>query len=83
MEFLTTIFKLILSIIFDVTDFFVGRIPVFGTLFDIFGGILAVYLWGGLGSIQFLEIIDLTDQLDGFIPTVTLAGIAAILFNRE
>lgn len=81
MGIITTIIKLILSITFDVADFFVGRIPIFGTFFDILGGLLSIYLWGGIGSIQFLEIIDITDQIDGFIPTVTLAGIASTFFN--
>ncbi len=83
MEVIKTILKLILSIAFDVADFFVGRIPVFGTVFDVLGGILAIFLWGGIGSLQLLEVIDITDQLDGFIPTVTLAGLASILFNLE
>ncbi|MBS3170488.1 hypothetical protein J4223_01795 [Candidatus Woesearchaeota archaeon] len=81
MGIIKTTIKLILSIVFDVTDFFIGRIPVFGTIFDIFGGILAIFLWGSSGAIQFWEVIDITDQFDGFIPTVTIIGIASLIFN--
>jgi hypothetical protein len=82
MGFITTGFKLLLSITFDVTDFFIGRIPVWGTVFDILGGLFAIALWGKLGSLQFAEIIDITDQIDAFIPTVTIAGIITILQDR-
>lgn len=67
--------KFAVSITYDVADFFIGRIPIFGTVFDAAGGILAVYLWGNYGLLQFLELADVTDQFDGFIPTVTIAGI--------
>tara|TARA_Y100000310_G_scaffold343267_1_gene450084 strand:- start:582 stop:824 length:243 start_codon:yes stop_codon:yes gene_type:complete len=69
------IFKIIIAIIFDVADFFVGRIPVIGTGFDIAGTALGFWLWGGLGLAQGLEIIDFTDQIDAFIPTLTIIGI--------
>jgi hypothetical protein len=79
---LKTLFKFLISILFDIADFFVGRIPVFGTVFDILGGFLAIWLWGPIGSLQFGEIIDITDQIDAFIPTVTIAGILNILFSK-
>ena len=81
MGFIFTTFKLILSIAFDAADFFVGRIPVFGTVFDIIGGVLAIVLWGSNGAIQFWEVIDVTDQFDGFVPTVTLIGIACLIWD--
>ena len=73
--------KFLIAIAFDLADFFIGRIPIFGTVFDILGGFLGLWLWGLPGALQFLEILDFTDQLDGFIPTVTLAGILS-LFSR-
>ncbi len=76
-------FKLFVSIIFDISDFFIGRIPVFGTVYDILGGFLGLWLWGIPGGLQFMEIIDLTDQIDGFLPTVTLAGIYCLLAHKE
>ncbi|MSR86452.1 hypothetical protein EXS74_03600 [Candidatus Woesearchaeota archaeon] len=81
MGFIKVLGKLLISIAFDITDFFIGRIPVFGTVFDLLGGFLGLWLWGLPGGLQFLEILDITDQLDGFIPTVTLAGIVSI-FTR-
>ena len=74
-----TIGKLALSIAFDVSDFFVGRIPILGTFYDILGGLLGIWLWGYPGGLQFLEVIDITDQFDSFIPTVTLVGIFQII----
>lgn len=67
--------KLVISIIWDFLDFTVGRIPVFGTFFDLIGGVLAVLLWGGIGAIAFIEVIDITDQFDAQIPILTLCGI--------
>lgn len=72
------IIKLIVSICFDVLDFFIGRIPILGTFFDIAGTILGYSLWGKAGLLQGLEIIDITDQLDSFIPTLTIIGLYKI-----
>ena len=71
--------KFMISIAFDIADFFIGRIPIFGTVFDLVGGFLGLWLWGVPGGLQFLEILDVTDQLDGFIPTMTLAGMVSIV----
>ncbi len=75
MGFLGWSFKMLISIGFDVADFFVGRIPIAGSVFDIIGGILGFVLWGLVGGLQFGELIDVTDQIDAFIPTLTIAGI--------
>ncbi|MDP3729113.1 MAG: hypothetical protein Q8R18_06720 [bacterium] len=83
MSSFTLLLKFLFSIIFDITDFFFGRIPGFGTVFDILGGFLGLWLWGIPGGLQFLEIIDITDQIDAFIPTMTLAGIIHILTSNE
>ena len=72
-----------ISLSFDTADFFIGRIPVFGTVFDLLGGFLGLWLWGIPGSLQFLEILDLTDQIDGFIPTLTMAGILSFLTREK
>jgi hypothetical protein len=82
MSFIKNIFKLFIAIGFDTADFFIGRIPIWGTFFDIVGGFLGLVLWGPLGSAQFLEIFDITDQIDGFIPTLTIAGLY-ILFRGD
>ena len=77
-----TSIKFIIAIIFDILDFTIGRIPWFGTLFDIAGTYLSFKLWNKLGLIQVLEILEITDQVDGFIPTVTLAGLIKILWDK-
>lgn len=63
--------RLFLCIIFDIVDFFV-RIPGFGTLFDLIGIPVAYYLIGPFGIAYAWELLDITDQLDGFIPTMTI-----------
>jgi hypothetical protein len=77
MSIITITFKLLLSMAFDIFDFFF-RIPGLGTILDIAGGILGIILWGKLGSAQFLEVIDITDQIDGFIPTLTIIALISI-----
>jgi len=77
------ILKFAISIAFDAADFFIGRIPVWGTLFDIFGGFIGLAIWGVPGGLQFFEVIDFTDQIDGFIPTLTLAGIFSLVMNKD
>jgi len=46
MGFIDTLLKFLVAITFDVADFFIGRIPVWGTIFDITGGFLGLWLWG-------------------------------------
>jgi len=58
-------------IAFDVIDFFV-RIPGLGTIFDLVGIPVAYYLVGPMGIAYAWELLDITDQLDGFIPTMTI-----------
>jgi len=77
MGWLITIFKLIISLLFDLLDFIMP--PGIGTIYDILGGFLGLWLWGVPGGLQFLEIIDFTDRIDGFLPTLTLAGIYSII----
>ena len=71
------ILKIIISLILDVIDFFIGRIPVFGTVFDFFLSFIGVMMWGPIGLLSFWEVFDFTDQLDGFIPTLTISGIVS------
>jgi hypothetical protein len=44
-----SIFKLLFAIIFDAADCLIGRIPLFGTVFDILGVYLTFVLCGPLG----------------------------------
>lgn len=67
--------RLAISVIIDLADFTLGRIPILGTVEDGVGGIAATALWGQAGLAYFWELADFTDQIDGFIPTATLIGL--------
>ena len=71
--------KLFISVTFDFWDFTFGRIPVLGTINDIVGMFVGMALWGFPGLLQGWEIIDITDQVDGFVPTLTIVGIYSII----
>lgn len=75
--------KFIIAVIWDFLDFTIGRIPVFGTMFDILGMVVALMLWGPLGIVALWEVIDITDQFDAEVPTVTLIGIISVLGGRK
>ncbi len=70
--------KLAVAIVLDIADFFVGRIPGFGTGFDVVMTAIAFAMFGWKGLAQGLELIDVTDQLDGFVPTLTILAFAEL-----
>lgn len=65
--------KFLIAIIYDLTDLM--SVPFLGTLYDAVGIPLGVLLWGPVGLVNTWEIVDPTDQIDKFVPTMTLAGI--------
>lgn len=67
--------RLALSVVIDLMDFTVGRIPLLGSVEDGVGGVVLTMLWGRAGLAYFWELFDITDQIDGFIPTATLIGL--------
>tara|TARA_Y100000310_G_scaffold278727_1_gene297395 strand:+ start:3206 stop:3442 length:237 start_codon:yes stop_codon:yes gene_type:complete len=73
--------RFIIAVVYDVADFIIGRIPVFGTAYDIFGTWLGYKLWGGWGLVQGLEILDITDQIDSYIPTLTIMGLVRLFVD--
>lgn len=81
---LTYTHKMIISAIIDLIDLVFGiadkALPVagqvIGTVWDIIQGIIAVALWGPAGFLAFLEVIEITNSLDSFIPTLTLIGLS-------
>ncbi|MCJ7617352.1 MAG: hypothetical protein MUO43_12535 [Desulfobacterales bacterium] len=72
------IFKLMISIVWDFLDFTVFRIPGLGTVSDIVGTLLTMKLWGYRGALAGWEIFEPTDQIDGFVPTMTLIGLSTL-----
>jgi hypothetical protein len=76
MTFLKWTIKMIISLILDGIDFFMP--PIIGTVYDFILGFVGLYLWGIKGGAQFLELIDITDRADAFIPTLTIMGLFSI-----
>ena len=67
--------KLAFSVVIDVLDFTLGRIPIFGSVTDGVGTLVLFGLWGPAGLVNAWELVDFTDQADGFIPTATLIAL--------
>lgn len=70
--------KLAISVILDVADFLIGRVIGFGTGFDIVLTAIGFAMFGWKGLAQAWEVVDVTDQIDGFVPTLTLLALAEL-----
>lgn len=70
--------KLAIAILVDIFDFTVGRL-LFATPFagEIIGLILGYIMFGPRAFWYAVEAIDVTEQVDGFIPTMTLIALAS------
>lgn len=75
--------KLVAAIILDIADFTVGRILGVGTVMDIVMVLMAVALFGWKGLLQLWEVADLSDQIDGFVPTLTLLALTELGNNKK
>ena len=69
------VWKIGISIIWDFLDLTIFRLPGLGTFTDMIGGFLAIGLWGPIGITAFWEVLDVTDQIDAEMPTLTLIGL--------
>jgi hypothetical protein len=69
------IVRLGLSIVLDLLDFTVGRVLIGMPWEEGAGAALSTILWGPAGIAYLLELIDVTEQIDAFIPTCTLIGL--------
>ena len=67
--------RLAISLAIDLFDTLLGRLPIFGTVTEGIGSVVLYFLWGPAGLAYLWELADVTDQLDGFIPTATLMGL--------
>jgi hypothetical protein len=74
--------KLGLAVVLDLLDATVGRIVGFGTLFDVVLTGIAYFMFGPKGLLQLWEVADPTDQIDGFVPTLTLLALAELPGRR-
>ncbi len=63
------------SLAIDLLDMTFGRIPLFGSLGEGVGSLVLMALWGPAGLLYLGELADVTDQVDGFIPTATLIAL--------
>ncbi len=67
--------RLAFSLLIDLFDFTLGRLPVFGAVTDGVGSVVLMALWGPAGAVHLLELLDFTEQIDAFIPTATLIAL--------
>jgi hypothetical protein len=70
--------KFAIAVAVDLLDFTVGRLlfpaPFSG---EVVGAAVAFLLFGWKGLFYLVEILDPTEQIDGFVPTCTLIALAA------
>lgn len=70
--------KFTICIGFDLFDFTVGRLLLGVSLIsDVATAVVLFVLWGPMGLFALWEMVDVTEQIDGFVPTSTLIAIAA------
>ena len=75
--------KLVAAVLLDLADFTVGRIVGFGTGFDVVLAGVGFALFGWKGLVQLWEVAEPTDQIDGFVPTLTLVALANLRAARK
>lgn len=69
--------RLALCIAIDAFDFSLGRVPILGSVTDGISSLVLFLLWGPVGLLHLWELIDITDNIDGFVPTATLIALYA------
>ncbi len=67
--------RLAFSVVIDLFDLTIGRVPIFGSVTEGVGTIVLLAMWGPVGLINLAELVDITDQADSFIPTATLIAL--------
>lgn len=67
--------KLALSVVLDIVDFTIGRIPGLEIVVDALLAVAATAMWGWAGLFAFWELADPTGQIDGFAPTLALIAL--------
>lgn len=70
--------KIALAILIDLFDFTIGRL-LFVTPFagEIIGATIGYLMYGPRALVYLAEGLDVTEQIDGFIPTMTIIAVAA------
>jgi hypothetical protein len=67
--------RLAFSIVIDLFDFTLGRIPIFGAVTEGVGTVVLMAMWGPAGLANLWELFDITENIDAFIPTATLVAL--------
>jgi len=75
--------KLALAVLLDILDFTLGRITGVGSVVDVVFAGIAFVLWGPIGLIHLWEVADPSDQIDGFVPTMTLIALSQLGRRRK
>lgn len=75
--------KLLLAVLLDILDFTLGRILGAGTVMDLIFAGIAFVLWGPIGLLALWEALEPTDQIDGFVPTMTLIALSQMGKKRR
>ena len=75
--------KLAVAVILDLADAVIGRVIGFGTGFDILLAFAAIMLFGRKGLVQLWEVAEISDQIDGFVPTLTLLALIELRAARR
>ena len=76
------LWRFAVAIVLDIIDMTLGRIPVIGTVWDVIMTAAGFWLWRRVGLFAGWEIIDITDQFDGFVPSLTIAGIVKFVQEK-
>jgi len=72
-----SIAKLIFCMFYDFAiDLTIGSIPVVDTFIDVLGIVIAYSFYGAEGLLVSWELIEITGQIDRFVPSLTIVGIA-------
>jgi len=75
--------KLLIAVLLDILDFTLGRILGAGTIMDIVFAGIAFVLWGPIGLLALWEALEPSDQIDGFVPTMTLIALSQMGKKRR
>ena len=67
--------KLAVALVLDLADAVIGRVIGFGTGFDMVLLAAGLLMFGWKGLFQLWEVAELSDQIDGFVPTLTLLAL--------
>jgi hypothetical protein len=66
--------KMGLSVMIDGVDMVLGLIPGVGHAGEIVGIGFAMALWGWRGGLYGFELVDVTNVIDGLMPTASIIG---------